>query len=59
MLFIILGQDFGHRVRLATHTDFRSFVKSAGVEFYPLGGDPRILAGCKEFSSISSLDPFP
>ncbi|CAA6663786.1 unnamed protein product [Spirodela intermedia] len=38
-------QEFGHRVRLATHTDFRSFVKSAGVEFYPLGGDPRILAG--------------
>ncbi|XP_075082534.1 sterol 3-beta-glucosyltransferase UGT80B1 isoform X2 [Nicotiana tabacum] len=36
---------FGHCVRLATHSNFRDFVKSAGVEFYPLGGDPRILAG--------------
>uniref|UniRef100_A0A1D1XCL4 sterol 3beta-glucosyltransferase n=1 Tax=Anthurium amnicola TaxID=1678845 RepID=A0A1D1XCL4_9ARAE len=38
-------QEFGHHVRLATHTNFCSFVKSAGVNFYPLGGDPRILAG--------------
>ncbi|KAJ7969803.1 Sterol 3-beta-glucosyltransferase [Quillaja saponaria] len=38
-------QEFGHHVRLATHTNFSSFVKSAGVDFYPLGGDPRILAG--------------
>ncbi|KAK1435522.1 hypothetical protein QVD17_01287 [Tagetes erecta] len=38
-------QEFGHRVRLATHANFRSFVESAGVDFYPLGGDPRILAG--------------
>ncbi|XP_070056114.1 sterol 3-beta-glucosyltransferase UGT80B1 isoform X3 [Nicotiana tomentosiformis] len=39
------SQVFGHCVRLATHSNFRDFVKSAGVEFYPLGGDPRILAG--------------
>ncbi|CAH8356805.1 unnamed protein product [Eruca vesicaria subsp. sativa] len=38
-------QEFGHRVRLATHANFSSFVRSAGVEFYPLGGDPRELAG--------------
>lgn len=38
-------QEFGHHVRLATHINFRTFVKSAGVEFYPLGGDPRIMAG--------------
>uniref|UniRef100_A0A7C8ZEV4 Sterol 3-beta-glucosyltransferase n=2 Tax=Opuntia streptacantha TaxID=393608 RepID=A0A7C8ZEV4_OPUST len=38
-------QEFGHHVRLATHMNFRDFVKSAGVEFYPLGGDPRVLAG--------------
>lgn len=38
-------QEFGHHVRLATHINFRDFVKSAGVEFYPLGGDPRVLAG--------------
>ncbi|KAF3667418.1 Sterol 3-beta-glucosyltransferase UGT80B1 [Capsicum annuum] len=36
---------FGHRLRLATHSNFRDFVKSAGIDFYPLGGDPRILAG--------------
>lgn len=36
-------QEFGHRVRLATHDNFRKFVTSHGVEFYPLGGDPRIL----------------
>ncbi|KAI9098373.1 hypothetical protein K1719_024998 [Acacia pycnantha] len=39
------GDDYGHRVRLATHANFNTFVKSAGVDFYPLGGDPRILAG--------------
>ncbi|KAL5999950.1 hypothetical protein ACLOJK_034627 [Asimina triloba] len=40
-------QEFGHHVRLATHANFRSFVKSTGIEFYPLGGDPHVLAGCK------------
>jgi len=40
-------QEFGHHVRLATHVLFSDFVKSAGVEFYPLGGDPKLLAGCK------------
>uniref|UniRef100_A0A5B7ACA7 Putative sterol 3-beta-glucosyltransferase UGT80B1 isoform X1 n=1 Tax=Davidia involucrata TaxID=16924 RepID=A0A5B7ACA7_DAVIN len=38
-------QEFGHHVRLATHINFRTFVKSAGIDFYPLGGDPRVLAG--------------
>ncbi|GLU06994.1 hypothetical protein SLE2022_239750 [Rubroshorea leprosula] len=38
-------QEFGHHVRLATHGNFCYFVRSAGVEFYPLGGDPRVLAG--------------
>ncbi|CAL4946419.1 unnamed protein product [Urochloa decumbens] len=37
-------QEFGHYVRLATHVNFRTFVKSAGIDFYPLGGDPRIMA---------------
>lgn len=46
----LLFQEFGHRVRLATHANFSSFVRSAGVEFYPLGGDPRELAGCKKSS---------
>ncbi|KNA04634.1 hypothetical protein SOVF_197830, partial [Spinacia oleracea] len=38
-------KEVGHHVRLATHINFSDFVKSAGVEFYPLGGDPRVLAG--------------
>lgn len=45
--FIAIGkrlQDYGHRVRLATHGNFKEFVLTAGLEFYPLGGDPKILA---------------
>lgn len=38
-------QEFGHRVRLASHVNFRNFVISHGVDFYPLGGDPRVMAG--------------
>ncbi|KAI7982583.1 Sterol 3-beta-glucosyltransferase UGT80A2 [Camellia lanceoleosa] len=46
--FIAIGkrlQDYGHHVRLATHSNFKDFVLTAGLEFYPLGGDPKILAG--------------
>ncbi|CAA7390680.1 unnamed protein product [Spirodela intermedia] len=45
--FIAIGkrlQDYGHRVRLATHANFKEFVLTAGLEFYPLGGDPVVLA---------------
>ncbi|CAL0328576.1 unnamed protein product [Lupinus luteus] len=37
-------QEYGHHIRLATHSNFGTFVKSVGVDFYPLGGDPRVLA---------------
>lgn len=41
-----LVQDYGHRVRLATHSNFKEFVLTSGLEFYPLGGDPKVLAEC-------------
>lgn len=31
-------QKAGHRVRLATHVNFRQFVTDNGLEFYPLKG---------------------
>lgn len=33
----------GHRVRIATHPTFRSFVRSSGLEFFSIGGDPEDL----------------
>ncbi|RMJ22522.1 glycosyltransferase family 1 protein [Aspergillus sp. HF37] len=41
--FVALGQELrkhGHRVRLATHCAFRAFVRSHGLEFFNIGGDP-------------------
>lgn len=41
--FVALGQELrlhGHRVRLATHNTFGTFVRDSGLEFYPIGGDP-------------------
>lgn len=41
--FVALGTELrrqGHRVRLATHDCFASFVRGAGLEFYGIGGDP-------------------
>ncbi|KAK9291624.1 hypothetical protein L1049_019573 [Liquidambar formosana] len=46
--FIAIGkrlQEYGHRVRLATHSNFKEFVLTAGLEFFQLGGDPKVLAG--------------
>lgn len=45
--FLALGkrlQRYGHRVRIATHETFRSFVRDdAGLEFAAIGGDPKDL----------------
>ena len=48
--FVALGTElrkYGHRVRLATHGTFEQFVLQAGLEFYPIGGDPtQLMAVC-------------
>lgn len=36
----VLKQEYGHRIRLATHPTFRSFVEENGLEFFSIGGDP-------------------
>lgn len=44
--FIALGKQLledQHRVRIATHETFRSFVKEHGLEFFNIGGDPEEL----------------
>ncbi len=38
--------EAGHRVRLASHAEFRGVVTAAGLEFYPLGGDSKSLGRC-------------
>ncbi|KAI9744456.1 MAG: hypothetical protein M1818_001985 [Claussenomyces sp. TS43310] len=42
--FVALGKTlkstYGHRVRLATHPTFRTFVEENGLEFFSIGGDP-------------------
>lgn len=44
--FVALGAEIrkhGHRVRLATHDVFETFVRDSGLDFYPVGGDPAAL----------------
>ncbi|KAF1813799.1 UDP-Glycosyltransferase/glycogen phosphorylase [Eremomyces bilateralis CBS 781.70] len=37
----VLKDEYGHRVRLATHPAFKNFVeKDSGLEFFSVGGDP-------------------
>ncbi|KAM6537153.1 hypothetical protein FALCPG4_003099 [Fusarium falciforme] len=41
--FVALGKAllaYGHRVRIATHETFSSFVQDNGLEFFCIGGDP-------------------
>lgn len=44
--YVALGQTLrkqGHRVRIASHETFRSFVLENALEFYSIGGDPKEL----------------
>ena len=36
----VLRERYGHRVRIATHPTFKTFVEENGLEFFSLGGDP-------------------
>jgi UDP:flavonoid glycosyltransferase YjiC (YdhE family) len=36
----VLKETYGHRVRLATHPNFKKFVQENGLEFFSIGGDP-------------------
>ncbi|KAJ9635308.1 hypothetical protein H2204_005869 [Knufia peltigerae] len=39
----VLKSTYGHRVRLATHCNFKDFVLENGLEFFNIGGDPSAL----------------
>ena len=59
--FIALGQElqsYGHRVRIATHDCFASFVGESNLEYFPIGGDPHDLMAymVKNPGLIPSMD---
>lgn len=45
-------------MRLATHANFKEFVLTAGLEFFPLGGDPKILAECMKINPCIHIVDF-
>lgn len=55
--FIALGQELkasGHRIRIATHGNFKDFIESSELEFFSIGGDPAGLMAV--YSSIPFYD---
>ncbi|GAX79661.1 hypothetical protein CEUSTIGMA_g7102.t1 [Chlamydomonas eustigma] len=45
--FIGIGlklKEYGHRIRIASHKVYREFVTGFGLEFYPIGGDPKVMS---------------
>ena len=50
--FVALGKELqrsGHKVRLATHDIFETFIRDAGLDFFPIGGNP------EQLMAVSSL----
>jgi len=59
--YVALGKQLtrdGHRVRIATHETFRSFVGDADLEFYNIGGDPQDLMSYMVKSKSSAHNHF-
>jgi hypothetical protein len=54
----VLKEQWGHRVRLATHGTFREFVEGHGIEFFDVGGNPSELMAFMVKNPVSlSLTP--
>lgn len=51
----VLAEQGGHRVRLATHPAFKSFVEENGVEFFDVGGDPAELMAFMVKNPVSEM----
>ncbi len=54
--YIALGQGLikaGHTVRLVTHKNFEAFVKSYGLEFWPIRGNSQEIMGSHEMRELS------
>ena len=60
--YVALGKVLlkdGHRVRIASHETFRSFVLEAGLEFFSIGGNPQELMSYMVKSQIGGLSFMP
>lgn len=57
--YVALGKALvkdGHRVRIATHATFKSFVRDSGLEFFNIGGDPQDLMSYMVKSKLHSFN---
>jgi hypothetical protein len=40
---VLVAPPYNHRVRICTHSNFKTFVEDNGLEFFSIGGDPEKL----------------